>query len=381
MMVVLTLLFYLLLAFMVVYVVKMSMETKVCVNMQKKIYINWGYLFIFFVLLFFAVFRYVHDKYGGTDAYSYVKEFQEFNVPLSYYLNVDRFICVWNYGETLFKLFTLVMRKITSDYHPYFLVIYSLIISGVLTFIYKFYHKKSYFFTLILLIPCYIHSYNVMRGWMSIAICMFALVAINNKKWLKSLIVIYIAILIHTLAVVFLAVWFVCWFRYKHPKFFTRNKLVFLVLITNLCAWGGQKIVYNIVMQTKYSFYQEYFNMEVSAWGYLPSFFVGVLAVIFFPKLKELGEKAELCAILCAMNLAFFYIIVFLPGGRFHDYFALIRMYILSELYCVVLGSFKKGISKRIVSVMLNLLIVIIFIQGMWGLYESADVFPYILSI
>lgn len=378
---VLTFVFYFLLAIGIVFIVKKSMKINIYVRIGRRKNINWAYAITFIVLLFFAVYRYVYDKYGGTDAYSYVMEFQEFDVPLSFYMDIKRFIFFWDYSETFFKVLTLIIRKITYDYHFYFFITYGIIISGLLSYVFNFYHKNSNFFTLILLIASYLHSYNVMRGWMSISICMFALVAMKQNKWKKALCIIWIASMFHYMALIFVVLWAVCWYHGKKPYFFTRNKLLFLVILINVLTWAGKRILYTIAMSTKYAFYKDYFEMDYSIWGYLPTFSICLAAIFFFPKLKKRGEDTAMCAIILAVNMSLFYFITCMPGWRVHDYFALVRMFILSELYSIMSEYIKNDSSRKIVYLLYNICILFLFVHALYGLYESSDVFPYILKI
>lgn len=376
-----TCIFYIVLSLFIVFMVKNTIGLKFYINDKRGKVINIGYVWVLLTLLFFAVFRYVFNKYGGTDAYSYVTEFQEMDDSIFDYLDIKRYIFFWKYSEPLFKMLTAAVRMITSDYHLYFLLTYGVIVSGILSFVYNFYDRESNFFTLILLFCSYLHSYNVMRGWMSIAICMFGLNAIKKKQWKKSFAIILIAVFFHYMALVFFIVWAVCWFHNKYPSFFTRNKLILAVVLVNVVSLCGRTVFFNIAMSTKYAFYRDYFTISTSIWGYLPTFFICLLAVIFFPQLKARGETPAMAAIILAVNFSLLYCIVYLPGWRIHDYFALIRMYIIAELYNLISEYFEKGFSRNAMKILVNAYVVALFVQSLLGLYESSDVFPYILNL
>ena len=381
-MILLTCEFYTVMSIIVAWVVKNSINGFYCVKTRPEIHrispINAGFFLITCILIFFAVFRYVSNGYGGTDAYSYVLEFQNMKASVSEYLKIDRFLRFWNYSETLFLLITLLFRSLTVNYHIYFLFTYGLIVIGLLSFVYETYDNKSNFFTLILLFCSYLHSYNVMRGWMSIAICMFAVINIRKRKWRKSLFLIFLAALFHYMSLAYLIVWLACWIDYKLPSFFTRRRLIIIVLLSNLISLLGRAILINIIMATKYSYYKDYFDMPVSLLGYIPTFLICLAAIIMYPKFKASGRFSSTAAIMLAVNLALLYGIVYLFAWRVHDYFAPIRMYMLSEFYIVIPEYVKeKVLAKGLISIY----VVALFIQSLHGLFESSDVFPYILCL
>lgn len=377
-----TTIFYIVLSLSLVLGVKTSITRSyfIKINSKSKKYvsINFGYFLLVSLLIFFAVFRYVYYGYGGTDAYTYVKEFQEIKGTFSDYLKMERYLKFWNYSESLFKALTLFCRNISSDYRIYFLFTYSLIVGGLLTFVYNTYHKKSNFLTLILLFCSYLYSYNVMRGWMSIAICMFALIDIKEHHWKKSLLFIIIATFFHTISLVFVLVWLACWIDFRYPHFFTRGRLIICVLFGNLAFFLGRSLFMMIVMSTKYSYYMDWFNMQMGLLGYIPTFFICVIAIFMYPKFKQEGGFASTAVVILAVDLGLMYCIVYLLGWRIHDYFAPVRMYMLSELYINVPKYFKE---KKVIKMLINVFIIALFIQLLQELFQTAAVFPYILDI
>ena len=377
-----TLAFYIVLSFVLVFGVKISINKNYFLKIDSKsksiASFNIGYFFLASIFIFFAVFRYVYNGYGGTDAYSYVTFFQEINGSVFDYFKIERFLKFWNYSESLFNIITLIFRRISADYHLYFLFTYGLIVVGLFSFVYNTYDKKSNFLTLILLFCSYLHSYNVMRGWMSIAICMFALIDIKEKRWAKSLVSIIIAVFFHTISIIFILVWVVCRIEDKYPRFFTRQKLFLYAALVNLSFFVGKNLAIATIMSTKYSSYAEMFNMPVSIIGYIPTYIICFVAVLMYPRFKRLGGFSSTTVIILAVDLSLLYFTVFLRGWRIHDYFAPIRMYMLSRFYIEIPKGFKE---KTLIKMLINLYIAALFVQSIHGLLEGSKVFPYILNI
>lgn len=340
---------------------------------------------LFSVFLFFAVFRTIRETIGGTDAYSYLELFWNSNDDLISYIRGIKITELFSSGEPLFKIFNIIMRVITDNRYIYLAVVYGIIIASLIDFVKFFYYECHYYFSLILVVCAYLYSFNIMRSWISISFCMWAFIALVYNKWVRSLILIIIAGLIHYMAFAFLLVWLICFLYSLKPHFFSKKKLLAIVVISNAACFVARSFIMQFVMTTKYLYYEKLFGTEVSIWGYLPGILICIIAILYyrndscFLSMNSIEARKRVYASLAlTVNASLVYIIVAMYAWRINDYFMLIRMFAISIIYEQLLLNPKNN--KEIV-VFVYLFTIACFIQQMLGLKESSGVFPYILSL
>ncbi len=337
--------------------------------------INTSMAFLFLILLFFAVMRKIEPGVGGTDAYEYLQKIDSANISYSSYLDALRTKSLLKTGEPLFQLFIILCNKLPHSHAVFLLVVYSTIIYCFLRFIRKFYDKTLNLFPILLLICYFLSSFNILRSWLSVALCLISFNLIADKKYIKSIVLILIASLIHYVGFCFLLVWLCCFLYDKKPRLFSRRSLLIFCVGINVLTFVCQSVLINFFTDTKYSSYMGLLN-TVSIIGHIPTILICFYSVWLFDKYKDIDENIAKCIIAITINLSLMYTIIFLLGWRINDFFALIRMYMLSVFFY----DFKRKKYGTIYSVLLYLFIVVIFIQQMLSLRASSGVFPYLLS-
>ena len=331
---------------------------------------------IFLVLLFFAVFRKVDYGIGGADAYSYLQIFDNTHETIGEYFSRVKGSRLLDIQEPFFTLFNIVFRSVTESHILYFLALYTVIIFGLLLFINKVYDEEAEYFTLILFLCSYVHSFNVIRSWISISICMIAFCYLLDDKWNKSLCLIIIASLFHYMALCFFLVWGCCRLEEKLSKYVTGKRLLMISIAINFLTFVGRNIIYDFSMNTKYSYYENMYQSDISLVGYIPSILICFYCLWNFDNFRLRDAKMAKCTIALFVNMSLFYCIVYLLAWRINDYFALVRMYMLSSFFVL----FKRKKNGKIYSLVLYVFIVAIFFQQMINMKEVSYVFPYVLK-
>lgn len=370
--------FYISLACLSVALVRRSCLSKPTVLVCGKklsIPINTSMIFLFLILLFFAVMRKIEPGIGGTDAYEYLKKIDSADISYSSYFDELRMKSLLKTGEPLFKLLIILCNKLPHSHTAFLLIVYSTIIYCFLRFIRKFYDKTLSLFPILLLVCYFLSSFNILRSWLSVALCLISFNLIADKKYIKSIALILIASLIHYVGFCFLLVWLCCLLYDKKPRLFSRRSLLIFCVGINVLTFACQSVFINFFTDTKYSSYMGLLN-TVSIIGHIPTILICFYSIWLFDKYKDSDDNIAKCIIAMTVNLSLMYTTIFLMGWRISDFFALIRMYMLSVFFC----DFKRKKYGIIYSVPLYLFVVVVFIQQMLSLRESSGVFPYLLS-
>lgn len=378
-----TWIFYIVLTGMIVVLFRRTIRPRVVFCAEHKT-LDSNVVAVFFLLLFIAVFREIGDGIGGTDAESYLEWFRNAG-NLNEYLSSVNIFNVLHIDEPLFKIFNMIVHSITTNEYSYLAITYGMIIIGLIKFVTFFYDKNSLYFSLILFASAYLYSFNIMRTWMSIAICVVAFESIIYNKWIKSLLLIIIAGLIHTIAFSFVLIWIICLFYKRCAPVFSKSFLFIIVIMMNLVCYLAKTVIFSFVMSTKYSYYRNLFSGHVSIWGYLPSMLVCVVAILLFDRVKNDSKLNEIerrkkvyCILALTANLSCMYLITEMLAWRINDYYMLIRMYMISMVYEYALKDLS--INRRIVVVGTYTFTMAHYIQQMMALKDSSGIFPYVFS-
>ena len=165
-------------------------------SMVKKIFLLSAIL----LLTCFAVMREVSYGVGGTDAITYVNDFLNMRKSLAYYIDFDRILNL-KQREPLYYLFGWSVRRATDNYKVYFFLWYLFIVAGFVYAAAKSYKKDSWgigsVLPLMLLFAGYIHSFNVMRNWLAIAIAMIGLSFLRRDNLKYYFIFLFMAVCVH----------------------------------------------------------------------------------------------------------------------------------------------------------------------------------------
>ena len=198
----------------------LNKSTVLIYNNKLSFSINASMTCLFLILLFFAVMRKIGPGVGGTDAYEYLQKIDSVNVSYESYLDSLQTKSLLKTGEPLFQLFVIWCGKLSHGHAVFLLIVYSTIVYCFLRFICKFYYESLNFFPILLLICYFLSSFNILRSWWSVALCSISFNLIVDKKYIKSLILILSASLIHYVGLCFIIVWLCCLLYDIRPRLF-----------------------------------------------------------------------------------------------------------------------------------------------------------------
>lgn len=346
-----------------------------CILGNKKLFsINISIIVLYLMLLLFAVMRKIEHGIGGTDAYGYLQKLDNFTSSFSTYLHSIQSKPLFSIEEPLFKLFLIWCNQFHDSHAVFLFVVYGSIIFNLLYFIKRVYCKGLNFFPIILSICVYLSSFNIIRSWWSASICLLSFCFILDKKYFKSLFLIIVASLTHYMGFCFLGVWGCCLLYDRMPNLFNRKNLFIVGIGVNFFLIVFQAFIKSFVADTKYSFYADLYGY-VTILGYIPTMLICAYSIWNFNYYKSSDSKTAKCVIAMTVNLSLMYAITALLAWRINDYFAMIRMYMISNFFCILKG--KKN--EKIYTCVLYLFTIVIFMQQMISLKEMSGIFPYVL--
>ena len=238
--------------------------------------------------------------------------------------------------------------------------------------------EAKYFLSL--LIYFYLVSFNIIRTSLSVSICMLAFVSICKKRWKKSFVIILCASMIHYMALAFFGVWLVCFLADKKPGWFKRKKLLLIAAVANIGSFVARKLLFAVIMQTKYSFYADYFLQDISIWGYLPGILICFFAVWMIKYVDKQDTRKYFVIVSLWVNLSLMYIIIGMLAWRINDYFFVFRVYALS-LFNTYIERLHYKSNTSIYKLLLFLFFLALMAQVVMGLTESSGIVPYKLDI
>ena len=306
-----TWLLYFTLAYLMFYLIKKAKYNHNVIaftGIKEKNIISIEIVILFGILLFFAANRTISEGIGGTDAQAYLDILDSNTGTIGDYFREIQRRGILDVEEPLFKIMNIIFNRLGVSHKTYIYILYFLS----------------------LLIYFYLVSFNIIRTSLSVSICMLAFVSICKKRWKKSFVIILCASMIHYMALAFFGVWLVCFLADKKPGWFKRKKLLLIAALANIGSFVARKLVFAVIMQTKYSFYADYFLQDISIWGYLPGILICFFAVWMIKYVDKQDTRKYFVIVSLWVNLSLMYIIIGMLAWRINDYFFVFRVYALS---------------------------------------------------
>lgn len=338
-------------------------------------------------LTVFAVLRKVDvTGLGGTDAITYVTDFRNMVHRLSYYIDWDK-IKTLTQREPIYYLLTWLIRRWTSNYKVYFFVVYFIISFGITYAAVSFYQGKLKIskMPVMLLFVCYLHSFNVMRNWIAISICMIGLVNLQKGKDKNFIIALLIGVGFHYSTAIlglfyifyrfFKSNWMLEKIRNARQKNRIYKRILFILIpVTNVALYIYSNVIMTYFAETKYRTYME---MQISWIGYLPVIIFALAAIGFYTELISLDKKNKIAVIGTVVNASLFYVYINMGGYRLNDCFIFFRIMLLIQLERV----FIEVYHNRILSFCVNLCIILYFIQQLNVILTQSGILPYVVGM
>lgn len=349
-----------------------------------------SYVVLFFVWLFFAVYRYVGYKggivIGGNDAPTYIDYFQTCLVGKGNNIYFVR-------TEPLFQIVTKAIRTITGDYHVYFALIYGLIIFGYLQFIDEFELLNSNKTPMFMLVFPFIQSFCAIRTHITIALILLAIVALNRRKNILMWGLLIASVFIQRASLIY-AIFPFFYFYYKKNRM-TMKKTMALVIVGCIVGYVGKRIIIggNIEYLTG-GVYANYASAS-SATGYwfdyikliVEQVIIDGCMIISYKKVnmhiremeKVEADKLQMLQMMCYFDLMLIPICYILGIWRGVNYFFLPRLLILGYLISVFSRKITKD-SQGIYYMIVRVIMPIWLVLRLFTVYDVSGLMPYYLD-
>ena len=320
-------------------------------------------ILLFFIGLFILLA--LRDISVGRDLIEYKKIFERCAV-----LSFDRLQKLqWELGYTIYnKIISLI-----SEEYRFFLVVTAVL---VLIPIYKLYSKEhKYSFLLIVLfinMPCFLMIFSGLRQAIATSIGILSFMALENKKYFLSVLLVMLAICFHTSAYVLFLL---------YPAFLLKIKTKHLLVVVPamLLIYIYRIPLLKALISLSPEKYEEFYSeiQETGAVGMMVLFLL--FSVFSFAMLDEnTMTKRDFCLrniLLIATILQFFVPIHALVQRMSYYFLVFVPIAILSVVQAP--KKWLKDVSDIAVVAMCLFFVVYFFYNGAYSTDNLLDVFPY----
>jgi hypothetical protein len=177
----------------------------------------------YIIYIFFAVFKKIDMGLGATDAYYYMTYYADIPGSLKFYMSV---ITTFEPG---YSVVTWLFRQVTEEYRVMLLFWHTLTFCLTIKFLRNVNLEKYSYLSVFLILLILVSQFNTLRMSISITIALIALIYLYEEKWIKSFIVILIAISMQIAAVIMIPVWIVYFLVIKRKKYPVRQIVVYTI--------------------------------------------------------------------------------------------------------------------------------------------------------
>lgn len=308
-------------------------------------------------------------RYGiGTDYFNYVDIFDN----IKYGMQVRT--------EPGYNLINWIVAKMGGNEHVLFFVVSFMTVLFVYLFLDEYKDKISVGLGMfVYMCVFYNQSYNVVRQYLAMSICLYALVFLDRKQSFKYHSLVLLAISFHTSAIIMLPMYFL--YNYVGKKGWFAQLLIYGAVILGVLNFD--KV---LVFVSKYIFKDPYY---VLAYGQLfatgeRGFSLGVLfifapyiilGIIFNKRLRK--DAPEFTMYLFMIIIGCFLRSVASLGvkylGRVGDYFYITIVWMMPYMY----RRFKESKNYQLISYALFAFVILVWFVGHF-MGEPSDTVPYI---
>ena len=244
-------------------------------------------IFMIATILWLLSFSFLRESYNDTGNYIY--EFINLTDPLDQYLAESNLLKVGD--NPLFVLYQTIIHELTDNYHLFFF--FPALINSISSI--KFFKKYSTntAFTLLIFysIGTYVMYIAAMKQCIAVAILLIALPYAIDKKYVKFYLLVFIAMLFHTHAFVFLAVPLFC----GKPW----GKVTWILLLAVLFSMATYDTTFGVLMNTALSMgitivdWELFDGHSINLIRVIVYWIPAVLALVFRQRLFSDSTRAE----------------------------------------------------------------------------------------
>lgn len=215
--------FYIVLAFMAVWVLQRAYVEKWVNGNEAEQKTGNNILFVVIIWTFFATFRLVEMGAGGKDAAAYKMFFEDCLNPI--YTDWMEHVA----GDYGYLWLNKIVRTISNDYRVLFAVVYGLIAWAFLSFINFYMPRQISYAPFILAIFPYWIGFNTLRSTFAAAILLMAMIAVGEKKWVKAIVIAVFAASMHKMIALYALCIIFCW-AFKNRDLKVHHVILMIVL-------------------------------------------------------------------------------------------------------------------------------------------------------
>lgn len=230
---------------------------------RKVIFVTMSVLLILFIGL--------RDINVGMDTSNYVSMFRSGDWPAS---NL----------EVAFPIIGRITGIITDHYFLFLVVTSAIAIFGVLYSARKYNFDTEIFMFLYITSFCYVYSTSAVRFFCALSVILFAINYMINKKMIKTILLIFLAMLFHTSAILFIPVYFLTLLELNK-----KNVLLIIILMMSLLlaieVTGGSGL-FGVGIFEKYSYIEQSTNIQFG-----PSIIINAITLFLaYAYYKDINE-------------------------------------------------------------------------------------------
>lgn len=334
---------------------------------------QFGYFLFFILFVSLASLRLVTVDIVGTDSYMYERLF------LNCLSSSDRF----EEKDILFGYFNKIIRTFCSSPIIYRTICYSIITLSYIAFIKTFCKKGITCIPFVLLMIPFLKSLNTMRNSMAIAVILFGIILLKNKREIWGVILILISLLIHRMSVLYVLFipfyYFVRNLRYKESD-------IKLIILVSVLTFGGyylavqvQKYVIALALLDANDIYyiSENLNSSIfeSAVTIIPLILLSVMWLISNKKLPT-NQDIDMLKLMFSFDVVIAPIAFILGMWRANEYFYIGRLVFWSYLITAFCSNFNK-ISRLLIKTIFLILFTSWLVYRILREWEPCGLMPY----
>lgn len=301
-----------------------------------KVKMNIWYIGYICIFTAFATYRYVGIGIGGTDTLSYIQNFKDATT-----LKGAMIGNVTSFSEVVFVFYTFLIRKISSDYHVYFLISYFIITLAYIVFFSKYSKKFDSKIPYLYVLFFYLKSFSSLRTGLAVAVFLFAIVVIDKKKIL-SLFLMIMAVFIHRSSIIYAVFILFYWIFERKIKNKSGKKIFMICAILSVGLVGFANVFRRFILQfgflnTTDSYYISHgssSNVFANWIMFLPQIILLVLFLII--KLDESDKQLDIIKVCVVFDIIIIPLALSLGMYRANEYMFLPRLVLWSHYVSLI---------------------------------------------
>lgn len=318
---------------------------------------------------------------GGMDSRMYIDCFEKCE-------NISNMLA-YPHIDIGFKIFTFLIRQISSSYHFFFFVCEMIITMAYAYAVKELSNNKSTSIPYVLIFFVFLRGFNTLRTSMSIAMILVATVLLFKQKYIKSFIIFTISVTFHKASFIY-ALLYIFQIVYMKKKITVKESFI-LIIFGFVLATIAQKMLlgnFGASLGGAYSYYAGISNSASFFEGYWKIAFEQILLGIamffnrktFSYRLQFLSDKErnreKFIWNACIFDLMMIPITYKISLWRGYEYLYLLRLIMWSE--CIDLFLIKIRMKDRqFVKMILFAIFLIWLIWRLIATYSDAGLMPY----